>query len=751
MKMQVLKQLIVVAGFLCASFNALAHETVVGKITDQSTKNPIWGASIFVEGTNIGTVSDELGKFTLILDTIPGELIVSFLGYESYRFMPQHGEVQTIKLVKSSLSLEEVNISAGINQSTQEISAIDLKLKPVKSSQDILRSVPGLFIGQHAGGGKAEQIFLRGYDIDHGTDISISVDGMPVNMVSHAHGQGYSDLHFLIPELIEKVDFNKGPYYTSEGNFATTGYVNFSTINSLDKNRAQIEVGSFKTFRFLGMANLLKESFRAKTNQQAFIATELISSDGPFESPQDFKRFNIFYKHSFQLNDRNFLNISASHFRSSWDASGQIPESAVEQGVISRFGAIDDDEGGETQRSNVSLGLNTYINQNSTLKSQVYYSNYQFTLYSNFTFFLEDTENGDRIKQQEFRNILGAKTSYNFSTNKKGVLYNTTVGVGLRYDWVDDNELSRVLGRDSILEQIAYGNVDETNVNLFTNQSFQVKKWVFNVGVRTDFFNFRYLDKLQGNEQLDKSALTVNPKVSAFWNINNRTQLFAKLGTGFHSNDTRSAIYAQKMSEILPRVYGADVGTNLKIVDRLFINITAWTLQQQNELVYVGDAGIVEENGRSFRTGIDFSTRVQILEWLFAEGNLNYTYARSLEGEKGNNYIPLAPSLTSTGGLFVQHKSGFNGGFSYRFIADRPANEDFSLTAQGYTVFDLALNYTAQTYELGVSIENLFNTEWREAQFETESRITPSSESTTEIHFTPGTPFNIRAKIAFFF
>lgn len=752
MKKSFFRRIFFVLGLLCVQTSLLlAHESLVGTVKAADTKAPVWGATVQITGTSIGTLTNEQGMFTLIFDSLPSSLTITYLGFEPQVVSPKNGERLEIALVKSTLKLEEISVQGIGGRATQNLSNLDLALKPVNSSQEILRSVPGLFIGQHAGGGKAEQIFLRGYDIDHGTDINIQVDGMPVNMVSHAHGQGYSDLHFLIPELIGKVDFDKGPYFADQGNFATAGFVRFNTIEQLDRNRVQVEVGSFKTFRVLGMVNLLPSAFAEEKKQSAFIATEYLTSDGPFESPQDFQRFNIFYKHKYTLNDKNFLKVQASHFRSSWNASGQIPESAVEQGVISRFGAIDADEGGQTERTNVSLGLNTYLSDKSVLKSQVYYSNYNFTLFSNFTFFLEDSINGDRIKQQEYRNIFGGNTTYEYTTLRNGVKYTSSIGTGIRYDMVDDNELSNVLGRDSILEQYAYGNIDETNYSLYASQTFGVKKWKFILGTRLDYFNFRYLDKLQNEQQFSKSAVSFNPKLSTIYNANDNVQIYLNLGSGFHSNDTRSAIYANNTRDILPKVYGADLGTSTKLGKKILLSVAAWTLYQENELVYVGDAGIVEENGKSLRAGADLSARIELLPWLFAETNLNYTNARGLGAPKGENYIPLAASFTSTGGVYVKHKSGFKGSLQYRHIGDRPANEDYSLTAKGYTVLDCSIAYAQKKYEISFVVQNLTNTKWREAQFETESRISPESPAKSEIHYTPGSPINFRGKIAFFF
>ena len=752
MKTTYLRRILFVLGILCLQSNALfAHETLVGTVLASDSKVPVWGATVQINGTSKGTITNEQGMYTLICDSLPESLFITYLGFEPQFIAPILGERTIVSLKRSSLKLQEISVLGTTGSVSQTLSNLDLELKPVNSSQEVLRSIPGLFIGQHAGGGKAEQIFLRGYDIDHGTDINIQVDGMPVNMVSHAHGQGYADLHFLIPELIGKVDFDKGPYFAEQGNFATAGFVKFSTLEQLDKNRVQVEAGSFKTFRVLGMVNLLPSSFAEEKKQSAYLATEYLTSDGPFESPQDFQRFNIFYKHKYTLNDKNFLKVQASHFRSSWNASGQIPESAVEQGIISRFGAIDADEGGQTQRTNVALQLNSYLGKKSVVKSQVYYSNYNFTLFSNFTFFLEDSINGDRIKQQENRNIFGGNTTYEYNTLKNGVKYTSSIGTGVRYDMVDDNELAHILGRDSILEQYAFGNIDETNYSLYASQSFGIKKWKFILGARLDYFNFRYQDKLQNEQQFAKSAATFNPKLATIYNATEQFQIYLNLGTGFHSNDTRSAIYANTTKDILPKVYGADLGTNSKLGKKVLLSVAAWTLYQENELVYVGDAGIVEANGQSLRAGLDVSARIELLPWLFAETNLNYTHARSLGANEGENYIPLAASFTSTGGLFVKHKSGINGSLQYRHIGDRPANEDYSLTAKGYTLLDCSISYTQKKYEIGFVVQNLLNSEWREAQFETESQINAEASITNEIHFTPGSPINFKGKVAFFF
>ncbi|CAN0329520.1 unnamed protein product, partial [Phaeothamnion confervicola] len=387
-----------------------------------------------------------------------------------------------------SIELADVVISASTDRPMNTLSPIDIKLRPTNTSQDILRMVPGLFIAQHAGGGKAEQIFLRGFDIDHGTDINLEVDGLPVNMVSHAHGQGYSDLHFLIPELVQLVDFDKGPYFADKGDFTTAGYVSFQTRNSLDKNFFKAEGGQFGTFRGVGGINL----FPKGSKQSGYIASEFYRSDGYFESPQDFKRFNVSGKYSNQFTATDRITFGASFFNSNWDASGQIPERAVKSGDISRFGSLDNTEGGKTGRVNAYVKHTHLFGGGSTFDQQAYAVHYNFNLFSNFTFFLNDPINGDQIQQKESRMIYGYKANYHTSGNLFGKELLSHVGGGFRYDDVNDIRLSNTVKRE-FLSSVQRGDVDEANVNAFVSETLALSdRWSLNTAVRFDYFSFQY-------------------------------------------------------------------------------------------------------------------------------------------------------------------------------------------------------------------------------------------------------------------
>ncbi|MFT6928568.1 MAG: outer membrane receptor protein involved in Fe transport [Sediminicola sp.] len=723
-------------------------QLIQGKLVDEN-KDAVEGAYILNVDRDMHTHSNEVGYFKL-QNSYPGDTIyVGALGFKKLEYILSSDDSNTpvtLILREDLYQLEEVIIRPNVN-GINVVSEIDLKTAPVKSSQDLLQKVPGLIIGQHAGGGKAEQLFLRGFDIDHGTDIAIAVDGMPVNMVSHAHGQGYADLHFVIPETLDNIDFGKGPYYADHGNFGTAAYVDFGTKQRLKKSTVQFEFGDFGWNRTLGMFNLV-----ADDTNSAYVATEFIRFDGPFESPQNFSRVNIFGKYTSKLSNNGLFSLSASHFTSTWDASGQIPQRAVDDGSISRFGAIDDTEGGSTERTNFNVSLKQVLDEDSFIKANAFYSNYKFLLYSNFTFFLEDPINGDQIRQKEERAIFGLNTELNKTLDFMDTPVLLRVGAGFRTDDIEDNELSRTLNRKTTLQNIQLGDVRETNVFGFANLEFKWNKWMVAPALRIDDFSFNYVDKLQENyENQSVNKTKISPKLNIAYTSSNDLQFFLKSGIGFHSNDTR-VVVAQNGNSILPAAYGSDLGTIWRPTSNLLLNATAWYLYLEQEFVYVGDAGIVEPSGKTERLGLDLGLRYQFTDWLFFNTDATLTHARSLEDPKGMDYIPLAPDFTLVGGLSIVNLGRLSGGLRFRYLDDRPANEDNSIIARGYAVTDINANYLmTKNLSLGLSIENLFDTEWNETQFATESRLQNENTPVEEIHFTPGTPFFIKGSLSYTF
>lgn len=715
-----------------------------GKVLDLAGK-PVENAYLVNTSSETHAHTNEFGLFSLDKTVIGDVIKITALGYKKSNFTIVSSD-DTIILEDDIFRLNEIVIQPKLS-AMNVISKIDLETTPVNSSQEILRKVPGLFIGQHAGGGKAEQIFLRGFDIDHGTDIAISVDGMPVNMVSHAHGQGYADLHFVIPETVEKIDFGKGTYYANKGDFATAGYVAFQTKDKIEKSSIGVEVGQFNTLRTVGLFNLLGN----QKTQSAYIATEYILTDGPFDSPQNFNRVNLLGKYSAILNDNSKFSILASRFTSKWDASGQIPQRLVDNGTISRFGAVDDTEGGTTSRTNFNVSLSKPIDENTFLKANAFYSNYQFELYSNFTFFLDDPINGDQIKQKENRDIYGMNAELNKKTKLNDIDVLLQFGAGFRADATTDTELSHTLNRRMVLENIKLGDIDQSNLFTYLNSEFNFGKLMINPAIRLDYFKFNYQDKLMENYKTQsESKVKFSPKLNFIYSQNNNLQFFVKSGMGFHSNDAR-VVVQNSGKQILPTAIGTDVGTIWKPFPKLIVNSALWYLFLEQEFVYVGDAGIIEPSGKSKRMGAELGLRYQLNDWLYFNADANYTYARSIDESKGQDYIPLAPDFTTTGGLSFQNLNGFSGGIRYRYLKNRPANEDNSIVAKGYFISDLNVNYQYKNINFGIAVENIFNTEWNETQFATESRLQNEPESVEEIHFTPGTPFFMKGKITYTF
>ncbi|KRD10648.1 TonB-dependent receptor [Flavobacterium sp. Root901] len=726
-------RLLLLCSVIFISFS-VKSQSVSGVVNDAAGK-PLSDVLIrdLISKTHAHT--DINGKFTLEEARPEDSLQVSKQGFITQKIKLSSNDFLAVQLNEKPFLLEEVTITNNLKY-LNTISKIDLEIQPISNSQDLLRKVPGLFIGQHAGGGKAEQIFLRGFDCDHGTDINVAVDGMPVNMVSHAHGQGYADLHFVIPETVDNIDFNKGSYFADKGDFTTAGFVGFNTKNALQNSSVSFEGGQFDTFRTVALFNLLN-----KENQSAYFAGEYMMTEGYFDAPQNFNRINLFGKYAAKMTNGDKLALSVSHFKSQWDASGQIPDRAVNDGTISHYGAIDPNEGGNTGRTNFNLQYDAQIDENTHIKNTAYLSKYDFELYSNFTFFLNDPVNGDQIKQKENRTIVGFQSEYNQKLNEKWLF---KLGAGLRNDNNKDVELSHTLNRKTVLDYLSLGNVNQTNLFTYSSLDFISGRWLVNGGLRLDYFKFGYEDQLAPTytNQTQTKAI-VSPKLNFLYTQNEKLQYFLKLGKGFHSNDTRVAV-AQKGEKNLPETYGADLGINWKPFPRMIINSAVWYLYLAQEFVYVGDEAVVEPSGKTERKGFDFGFRYQLTNWLFWNTDYTYTRARSIDEPKGNDYLPLAPVHTLMNGFSVKDLKGFSGSLRTRFLADRPANEDNSVIAKGYCITDFSVNYQIKKISIGVNIDNIFDTKWKETQFLTESRLAAETDPVEEIHFTAGTPFNAR-------
>jgi hypothetical protein len=741
---------------------------VTGTIIDRATREPLESAVVRVPGTNKSQLSDRQGHFgPLFVGGDSLHLEVSFIGYRSLTLtLPAGAHRIVVELEKSALDLRTVTITghAGVNV-FHTLSQIDLHMQPVRSAQDLLRLVPGLFIAQHQGGGKAEQIFLRGFDADHGTDVNISVDGMPVNMVSHAHGQGYADLHFLIPETVASYEFGKGPYYTNRGDLTTAGYLAYHTLNVPERDMVKIEGGQFGSGRVMALVNLLDDKAKIK-GQNAYVAGEgLYSNGGPFILPEHFHRFSLFSKFNTPVGDASRLSVTAGVMGSRWRASGEIPDRAVAEGYIpSRWGALDSSQGGYTTRAYVNARLTTPLKNGFTLDNQVWYSHYYFALISNFTFFYYYPTTGDEFRQHEIRDLGGTSSRISRSLTVGNSIWTTSIGAGSRFDFIDPSELDHSMN-GVVLQPLQLGRTREASLFGYWDETIEQGHWLIDAGLRADYFHFFYdnmapladtfATKLYAGLDPRAEKTTVSPKLNVQYTFNDRLQLYFKSGKGFHSNDARVVI-ANQGFQTLPAAYGTDLGINWKLIPALFMNAALWYLYLQQEFTFGQDlidqpGGPVQPSGKTSRMGIDLSARYQLGSWLFPYVNMNLAKPRFIDSAAGHRFVPLAPTFTSTAGLDFRLKSGWNGGISYRYLHNRAANSTYSLTALGYWVTDLTLNYTRKSYELGLAVENLFNVTWNESQFEYISRLRRETQPVDEVSYTPGVPFFARLKLTVFF
>jgi outer membrane receptor for Fe3+-dicitrate len=752
--------------FIFNSFSFAQTISFKGTVKDAISGKALEDAEIIIDSTNNHTHTDDKGNFFFVNIPVGNyELEFSHKGYEK-QFLKIDLTVSdtvnlTILLTTKSINLIEVAIAADrpvSAASSSYISQASFANRPKNSAQDLLRLVPGLFIAQHAGGGKAEQIFIRGFDCDHGTDVATFVDGIPVNMPSHGHGQGYADLHFLIPEIVEGMSVFKGASSPLYGDFATGAAVSFKTYDSLPNNLIQIEAGSVPLVRPVtstrGLA-LLKIPFHS-SRVSSYFAADVTHNSGYFDINQDFKRTNIFSKTTFAINENSRIQFSASGFGSSWNASGQIPERAVASGLISRYGSIDPNEGGTTQRNNYNLTYTAKLGLGE-FETQAYACTYRFKLFSDFTFFLNDSVNGDMIEQGDNRTIKGVNAKYTLGHKVFNMQDRFTIGASFRSDDIE-NQLWNAPQKIRSTP-VAHSLIHQRSNSVFVNEMFRFNShFRIELGARYDYFVFDVEDLLPSDSTRTNYSgfnyqSAINPKLNLIYTVNDNLQFFFNTGSGFHSNDARSVVQDKNQHQ-LPLAVTTELGT-LFHIKKTVVSAAIWAMDLSNELVYVGDDGTTENKGASRRYGFDISGRTQILPWLFLDIDFNLSNGRLIDTlfgyqKKTDYYIPLAPTLTSVGGVTVKVK-GFEGGLRYRYMKDRPANESNTIIAHGYNVFDLTANFKTKHYKVGVVIENLFNVSWNEAQFDTETRLKDESQSVSELHYTPGTPFYAKLVLGYMF
>ncbi len=776
MKRKFIPESIFLLFLLISSFFARAQNGLLkGSVKDSATHEAIpfvFVAVIDSASKQYTAIGDQLGNFRFA-NLHPGKyaLQISILGYKPIALpvainANEQAPTLFILLSHDAVSLSQVTVTGSTKNTGQNLNVInqlDMVLRPINSAQDLMRLVPGLFLAQHQGGGKAEQIFLRGFDADHGTDFAVFWDGIPVNMPSHAHGQGYADSHFMIPETIDQLNVYKGDYTTHIGDFATAGAAEFFTKDYID-NMVKVEYGDYGYNRIMGILNLIgkdKHIF-SKYKESAYISAEgAYNAASYFVHPQDYKRFSVFGKYFGKLSERTSLSIEGSYFNASWSGSGQIPTRAVTEGLITRWGALDPSEGGITDRTNANVILKTTYDDGSIFKNQVYYSYYQLNLFTDFTFLLVDSVHGDGINQRDNgRNIFGYNGTYEINSYPGGRHLQTVFGISSKID-MGQIALRQQEGR-VILDTVSMGNLYEQNVSAFVDETYHFTDHFFvNAGVRADYYYIQYeqispAPVLPGLFPNPDSSGTVtkakiSPKLNLFYDVSHNVQLFIKGGYGFHSNDAR-VIVSNPNANTLPTAIGYEIGSIFKPVHDMIVNVEFFGLNLQNEYTYDQDVAQEVANGSTIRLGIDFSIRYQIIKKLFFDMDVEYSHGRFTDSAAGHNYIPLAPTLTSVAGITYRNPQGFSASLRYRYIDNRPADSQNELTAYGYFLLDAVVKYRYKQYELGMTVENILNVNWNEAQFETLTRILGDPPAgINQLCFTPGAPRLIKGSLTYYF
>jgi outer membrane receptor protein involved in Fe transport len=633
----------------------------------------------------------------------------------------------------------------------------ELEERPHDTPSDLLRQTPGLVVAQHAGGGKADQLFLRGFDADHGTDVAISVDGVPANMTSHAHGQGYADTHWLIPDVVRSIDVHKGPYSARFGDFYTAGAVEFTTIDALPEPGLQVSAtgglwaDSPRRFTDPQWRLVAIASPRLGTGSAIF-AGEYSLSDGPFENAQDFRRTNLFGKWSAPLGGGK-LTLITTAFAARWNASGQIPSRATGMLVGGRFGAIDPSEGGDSSRESAVLKWTSAFADAGQLELTAYAVDYRMRLYSDFTLFARDPLRGDEIEQTDARTITGVKATYSRRHTIDSLHGTLRVGAESRFDdvdaelWHDElrTRLDDCFGEGanpctSVLSRIRdlSGWVEE---DLHLGDSLRAI-----AGLRYDAFvwdvddrNPRTVATTQTTGGSAQHQIT-NPKLSVIWSPSRSLDVFANAGGGFHSNDARAAV-ATHGQGALARALGAEVGARTHLIDGLEAAVALWYLHLSSEQVWNGDEGGTLPAGATDRYGVDLDFTYDVTRWLRVDGNIALAHSQFSSNAGNGNALALAPKIMGGGGVAF-HKGPAMISLRARGLGARPANDANTLTAEGYLIFDLVASYRlGRRWGIALTIDNLLDSAWREAQFAETTRLSSEPAPVEDVSFTPGTPF----------
>ncbi|MGN6285106.1 MAG: TonB-dependent receptor [Afipia sp.] len=611
------------------------------------------------------------------------------------------------------------------------VSGREVNSRPFSRPAEALEVVPGLMVTQHSGDGKANQYFLRGFNLDHGTDFAITVDGMPVNMRTHGHGQGYADLNFLIPELIGSVDIRKGPYFADEGDFSSVGAAHINLINSVFGSMASVTMGSFGYWRGLGITS------HKAGDGTLLVAGEVNTYDGPWDNPDNLRKLNGVVRYSQGTRDDGF-SLTAMAYSNRWNSTDQVPLRAIESGEIGRYGALDPTDGGKSDRFSLS-GQWAHSSEAGVSRINFYAIKSSLDLWNNFTFFLSDPVNGDQFHQRDDRFVGGVNASHTFSTTFAGLPMETEIGLQSRYDDIDLALTNTV--RRQFLSDVRSDKVQEGSVGLYVRNTVRWTDWFrTTLGYRGDFYAAN-VDSIFNTANSGKAQAAIgSPKAGMVFGPFYNTELFINAGEGFHSNDARGVTITQsptdgspvESSPFLVKTRGAEIGIRTRAIPGLDSSVSLFILDSASEILFVGDAGDTEASRPSRRYGIEWTNRYQPTPWLRFDGDIALTHARfrgdnsdqaaayaelagypqSQIGNAPGNYIPGAPSMVASAGVRIGEATGWFAALRYRYFGPRPLTEDNAFTSPATGLLNGQIGYRFENgWRIQLDAFNLTNSQ----------------------------------------
>ncbi|GGI89682.1 TonB-dependent receptor [Polymorphobacter multimanifer] len=621
----------------------------------------------------------------------------------------------------------------------------DFNTRPLQRAGELLEVVPGLIATQHSGGGKANQYFLRGFNLDHGTDFAAFLDGVPLNYRSHGHGQGYLDLNFIIPEAIEYIDYAKGPYRADAGDFATAGSATFRTYANLP-TRLSAEGGSGPYLRAVGTGT-------ARLGEGSLLlAVEARHDDGRYILTENLSQFSGFGKYTVPLGDGT-LRTSIAAYHVDFNSSEQVPQRAIDSGIIGRLGFLDNDLGGSTTR--IGVVSNWTQNGNMPLLVLAYAHHYRFKLYSNFTYLLDDPVNGDEFEQADRRTVIGGRVTKAFKAGADAMSIEFLLGTEGRYDFIPEVGLYRTAAR-ARLSTVRQDDVKQGSGAIFGEAPLHpTDRLRVILGARGDVYNFDVTSDLAVNSGTD-TATIFSPKATVAWTPVDAVELYANYGRGFHSNDARGTSitidpnngHAADRVAPLVRGEGYEGGVRLRPLNGLSITASGWWLDLQSELLFVGDGGTTEPQGPSRRKGVEFGAFYQPAPWLALDAEYTFSKGRLTELPRDVNRIPGAIERVIAGGIVVQ-RGGFTGSLRLRHFGSVALIEDNSVRSQPTTVVNSRLAYGFGRYEIAASIFNLLNSKDAEIDYFYASRLPGEPAGGVEdTNLKPVEPRQIRKRCA---